>query len=91
LVRDQNLVVRFVWGSLAGPLRMVMRKANTIENAGGTLADLALGKTRNTDGRLYAALRRGELTWPEPSELARRDDLMKAVWRESAQLVGLSE
>jgi hypothetical protein len=34
-------------------------------------------------------LRRGELTWPDPSELARRDELMHALWRDSADLVGL--
>jgi hypothetical protein len=40
-------------------------------------------------GRTYAALRRGELTWPDPSELACRDDLMHTLWRDSADLVGL--
>jgi hypothetical protein len=28
------------------------------------------------------------VTWPEPSELARRDDVMKAPWRASAVMVG---
>jgi hypothetical protein len=28
------------------------------------------------------------VTWPEPSELARRDDVMKALWRASAVMVG---
>jgi NAD(P)-dependent dehydrogenase (short-subunit alcohol dehydrogenase family) len=89
LVRDQGALVRFAWGPLAAPLRLIMRKSNTIEDAGRTLSELALGKTRPPDGRVYAALRRGQLTWPEPSELARRDDLMVSVWNDSAQLVGL--
>jgi hypothetical protein len=67
---------------------LMMRKANTIEAAGKTLAALALGTIRSPDGRVYAALRRGLLTWPPFSELARRDDLMIALWRDSARLVG---
>lgn len=90
LVRDQGALVRFAWGPLAAPLRLILRKSNTIEDAGRTLSELALAKTRPPDGRVYAALRRGQLTWPEPSELARRDDLMVSVWNDSAELVGLS-
>jgi hypothetical protein len=86
----QGALVRFAWGPLAAPLRLILRKSNTIEDAGRTLSELALAKTRPPDGRVYAALRRGQLTWPEPSELARRDDLMVSVWNDSAELVGLS-
>jgi NAD(P)-dependent dehydrogenase (short-subunit alcohol dehydrogenase family) len=89
LVRDQGTLVRFVWKRLATPLRLLLRKANTVEAAGETLAALALGTIRPPDGRVYAALRRGLLTWPALSELARRDDLMNALWRDSADLVGL--
>jgi NAD(P)-dependent dehydrogenase (short-subunit alcohol dehydrogenase family) len=91
LVRDEGALVRFVWERLATPLRLVMRKANTIEDAGGTLAALALGTIRPPDGRVYAALRRGLLTWPTLSELARCDDVMNALWHDSARLVGLSD
>jgi hypothetical protein len=59
--------------------------------AGGALADLALGKVHPPAGRVYTALRRGRITWPEPSELARRNDLMEALWQDSAALVGLPE
>jgi NAD(P)-dependent dehydrogenase (short-subunit alcohol dehydrogenase family) len=90
LVRDQGALIRFVWGPLAAPLRLLMRKANTMEDAGGTLYQLALGKEQPADGKLYVALRRGQLTYPELSELARRDDLVSALWRDSAQLVGLA-
>jgi NAD(P)-dependent dehydrogenase (short-subunit alcohol dehydrogenase family) len=89
LVRDQGALVRFVWERLGTPLRLIMRKANTIEVAGSTLAALALGTIRPPDGRVYAALRRGVLTSPPLSELARRDDIMNALWSDSAQLVGL--
>lgn len=78
LVRNQSALVRLVWGPLAGPLRMLMSKANSVEAAGATLAALALGSASRPDGRVYAALRRGRLIWPELSNLARRDDLMEA-------------
>ena len=44
--------------------------------------------TKPPDGRMYAALRRGRLTWPDPSDLARRDDLAQALWNDGARLVG---
>jgi hypothetical protein len=39
-------------------------------------------------GRIYASLVKHRVTWPEPSELAHRDDVMKALWRASAVMVG---
>ena len=75
---------------MAAPLRLLMPKANSIEAAGGTLAGLALGRTPPPAGRVYAALRRGRLMWPELSSLASRDDVMETLWRDSAELVGLT-
>ena len=89
LVRGQGPLVRFLWQSLSTPLRLLMRSANSVEAAGDMLASLALGNTKRAEGRVYAALRRGQLIWPELSPLARRDDLAEAVWRESGALVGL--
>jgi NAD(P)-dependent dehydrogenase (short-subunit alcohol dehydrogenase family) len=89
LVRGQGPLVRFVWQSLSTPLRLMMRGANSIEAAGEMLASLALGRTKRPDGRVYAALRGGQLIWPELSPLARRDDLAAALWRDSGVLVGL--
>jgi NAD(P)-dependent dehydrogenase (short-subunit alcohol dehydrogenase family) len=89
LMREQAMFVRFVWQSLATPLRLIMSKANSIEAAGAMLASLVLGTTKRAEGRVYAALRRGRLTWPELSPLARRDDLMTALWHDSASLVGM--
>jgi hypothetical protein len=40
-------------------------------------------------GRVYASLVKHRLTWPDPSELAQRDDVMEALWRQSARLVEL--
>lgn len=57
--------------------------------AGEVLADLALGRIVPPKGRLYASLVRGQLTWPQPSELARRDDVSQQLWRDSAVLTAI--
>src|ERR1700730_13864104 len=49
------------------------------------LQEVAQGKAA---GRIYSSLVKHRVTWPEPSELARRDDVMKALWRASAVMVG---
>jgi hypothetical protein len=69
---------------------MLLPHFNSREAAGQALADLALGVVRPpANNYYYAALRRGRLTWREPSELARRDDVMHALWRDSAELAGV--
>jgi NAD(P)-dependent dehydrogenase (short-subunit alcohol dehydrogenase family) len=89
LVRNMPLPLRTAWRLFGSPLRMLVPQFNSREAAGQALADLALGRIRPPAGNYYAALRRGELTWREPSELARRDDIMCDLWRDSAQLAGL--
>ena len=89
LAREASVLVRGAWRWLALPLRWVLSGANTPAAAGATLAALALGETRPPAGRIYGALRRGRLTWPDPSKLAQRDELAKALWSDSAALVGL--
>lgn len=67
------------------------RQANPVELAGSTLAELALGQVEPPDGRIYASLVRRKLTWPDPSELALRDDVARSVWQDSARMVGLPD
>lgn len=69
-------------------LRPVLR-LNTSAQAGQALASLAMGEVTPPPGRVYASLVRGHLTWPEPSELARSNDAMWSLWRDSARMVGL--
>lgn len=61
---------------------------NTATQAGRGLADLALG-AMPPPGRVYAALRKGALTWPDPSELARDAEARRRLWAESERLAGL--
>lgn len=96
LARDLAFPLRMVWSLLGTPvlgwpLRRLNRHLNSRNAAGNTLAALALGVATPPNGRTYAALRRGQLTWPDPSELARRDELAQALWNDSARLVGLSD
>jgi NAD(P)-dependent dehydrogenase (short-subunit alcohol dehydrogenase family) len=89
LVRNMPLPLRTAWWVFGGPFRMLLPHFNSREAAGYALADLALGVIRPPTGNYYAALRRGELTWREPSALARSDDVMCALWRDSADLAGI--
>lgn len=91
LVRNANLVINFLWKPLAPTLRIMLRGSNTPEAAGQALAKLALGQIHPPFGRIYAVLRSGTITWPDPSELARRDDVRDALWRDSGALVGLPD
>ncbi|MBW9206419.1 SDR family NAD(P)-dependent oxidoreductase [Mumia sp. zg.B17] len=95
LARSLPLPMRAAWSALGGPvlgrpLRAVNATHNTREAAGDALADLALGRTRPPAGRTYAALRRGRITWPEPSVRARDAATGAALWADSALLAGLT-
>jgi NAD(P)-dependent dehydrogenase (short-subunit alcohol dehydrogenase family) len=68
-----------------------MAGLNTTVQAGNAIADLALGQIAPPSGRIYASLVKGKLTWPDPSDVARRDDVMEELWRDSAKMVGLPE
>lgn len=94
LAQHLSLPWRVAWSVLGSPVGWLPRRLSGTLNsraaAGGALADLALGRTAVPEGKRYAALRHGEVTWPEPSELARDDDVAATLWRDSARLVGLN-
>jgi hypothetical protein len=93
LAKNLSLPLRIAWSVMGTPVGWPLRKLNPNLNtraaAGRTMADLALGRIRPPNGHIYAALRRGRLSWPAPSELARSDDRAKALWNDTARLVGL--
>jgi NAD(P)-dependent dehydrogenase (short-subunit alcohol dehydrogenase family) len=96
LAKGLSFPLRTAWSLLGNPvlgwpLRRLNRNINSRAAAGNALADLALGRATPPNGRTYAALRRAQLTWPEPSELARSDELAQALWTDSATLVGLQD
>ncbi|MFI6300049.1 SDR family NAD(P)-dependent oxidoreductase [Nonomuraea sp. NPDC050790] len=95
LAKDLAYPLRVAWKLLGTPvLRWPVSRLNPHLNsraaAGDALADLALGLTAPPGGRSYAALRRGRLTWPEPSERARDGEPARALWDDSAKLAGLA-
>ena len=89
-----------------GPLRQVMRALRPVfillsrlrpqlymnipEHAGEVLAELADGTVTPPAGRVYASLVRGQLAYPDPSALAQDPAAREELWRESADLTGLS-
>ena len=87
LQRAWPIPVRILMTAIA-LMRPILR-LNTTEQAGSILAELTLGEITPPDGRIYASLVKRRLTWPEPSDLARRDDLMNSLWSDSARMVGL--
>lgn len=94
LMRDHGRAFNVLWRALGSPLARplmsrVIPQANTVDGAAGALADLALGAAQPPSGRIYGALRRGRLTWPDLSELAGDDDVMRALWQDSETLAGL--
>jgi NAD(P)-dependent dehydrogenase (short-subunit alcohol dehydrogenase family) len=88
LVRNQAWIVRaLVWPLL--PLVTPFSKGmNSMANAGRGLAQLATTAEAPQD-RVYAALRKGVLTWPDPSSIAQDTEALEALWDDSAELVGV--
>jgi NAD(P)-dependent dehydrogenase (short-subunit alcohol dehydrogenase family) len=76
--------------NVVGWIRPIAR-LGTVERAGKTLADLATGQLKAPVGRLYASLTGRGLTWPDPSDLAMRDDVKDMLWQASARMVSLNE
>lgn len=92
LARHSSKVVRIVWKLFSfSAIRMFMPRFNSRRESGETLANIALNKVNRPQGQLYAALRKGKITWPPPSDLALNNEAMELLWNESAQLVGLSD
>ncbi|APE33859.1 hypothetical protein BOX37_07615 [Nocardia mangyaensis] len=94
LAKDLPWYMRVAWSAMGSPVvswpaRRFDRTLNTRPDAGNALVELVSGDVRPPEGRVYAALRGGELTWPDPSDDALRDDLARELWTESAVLVGL--
>lgn len=59
------------------------------ERAGEVLAGLTNGTITPPPGHLYVSVLRGQVTYADPSELARDDRVRDDLWRRSAAMVGL--
>ena len=94
LQRDFPAPLRVVFRALR-PLFILLSRLrpqlymSTPEHAGDILAQLADGTLTPPEGRVYASLVRGQLTFPAPSALAQDPEARDQMWRESADLTGL--
>ncbi|WP_223174078.1 SDR family NAD(P)-dependent oxidoreductase [Haloferax sp. AS1] len=61
----------------------------TSERSGEVLAQVVLGEVTPPNDQIYVSLVKGQITFPEPSELARSDEVRDRLWRESAEMVGI--
>lgn len=84
--------------AITGAFRPVLHLLSTVrpafypgrvETAGKALADLSTGALTPPQGRLYASLVKGKLTFPDPAPLAQDNRIADQLWRESATMVGL--
>jgi NAD(P)-dependent dehydrogenase (short-subunit alcohol dehydrogenase family) len=92
LVRNTDIAIRILWKFLGfSIIRALMPHFNSRKASGEALAKIALNQINIPEGYFYAALRKGKMTWPSPSELAMNDQVMELLWKDSAKLVGLSE
>ncbi len=89
LARTHGVAVRTIARLVLPLLLPFMKGMNSLDDAGTSLAAVATTVTPPA-GRVYASLRKGNLTWPEPSELARDDAATARLWADSAALVGLA-
>ena len=89
LAREQMWVVRALIWPLLPLLARFRPTMNSLADAGRHLALLA-SDLRPPPGRAYASLRKGRLTWPDPSHLARDEAAAAALWRDSLALCGLT-
>lgn len=89
LVRNQHWAFRTLVWPLLPLIRPLRSGMNSLTDAGRALAALATTETP-PPGHLYAALRKGRITWPAPSTLARDDTATEQLWADSEALTGLS-
>lgn len=91
LAQNLSLPMRLLWKlfTIRALRKRVLPKSNSIGDAGRALADIALGKIELPNGKEYAALRSGNMTFPLPSDLAGDDEVMEKVWRDSKEILHL--
>ncbi len=93
LLQKGTFFMRLAWQVFTIPFirKRILPKSNSIQDAGLALAHLALGKAKLPNGKVYAALRAGKITFPLPSELAQNDTLMEELWEHSEHLLHNAE
>jgi len=89
LAQNGNFIRRLTWQLLTIPVlrKRLLPKSNSRQDAGRVLADIAMSKIDLPKGKTYLALRRGNITFPDPSEMALDDKIMAQLWQDSASLL----
>ncbi|WPR77216.1 SDR family NAD(P)-dependent oxidoreductase [Algoriphagus sp. NG3] len=89
LLQKGTIFMRVAWQIFRIPFlrKRILPKSNSINDAGVTLASLALGNVKVPAGKVYVALRAGEITFLPPSKLAQNNSLMEELWKQSGQLL----
>lgn len=64
-------------------------KTGSVERAGEALTQLSLGEIEIPEGKFYASLVNGKITFPNPSKLAQTETAELLSWNESATIVKL--
>ncbi|PMR74005.1 SDR family NAD(P)-dependent oxidoreductase [Billgrantia endophytica] len=64
---------------------------HTPKLAGSTLAEVALGEIEPPVDQVYVLLKKGKVTFPAPSVLARDEVAIARMWSDSAKMLGLHE
>jgi NAD(P)-dependent dehydrogenase (short-subunit alcohol dehydrogenase family) len=88
LVRASPGFVQNVIWPMLGLLRFVNDGVNKLEDSGAALAKLSTDEAV-PPGEIYAALRKGVITWKAPSVIARDDAVAQKLWADSAKMVGV--
>src|SRR5262249_15678928 len=88
LLRDTPLAMRAAWRLLSIGARFLPR-FNKAEAVGTILAHVAPRVIPPPAGEYYVRVVRDQPVWTAPSELARRDDVRDALWKDSADLLDI--
>ncbi len=95
LTTNQSAFIKLLMKAVIMPSARIMSLfkpqyyVGNVQRAGEALAELALEKTIMPEGKVYASLVKGKITFPAPSQLAQTNEAKELLWTESAKMVGL--
>lgn len=91
LLGGRGVVIGLAFRYVLPLLAKLSPALHTPDLAGSTLADVALGEIEPLGDQVYVLLKRGKVTFPAPSVLARDETAIARMWRDSAKMLDLEE